>query len=92
MIKASEQPIQPVSHSISLINREDLSVSGVLEVLSATENSINIKSSYGPITITGTKLKIKNLNETSKEVQLQGHILEIKYNNGKKRFLEKCFK
>ena len=87
MIKTSEQPIQPVPHSISLINREDLNISGVLEVLSATENSINIKSSYGLITITGTKLKIKNLNETSKEVQIQGQILEIKYNNGKKRFL-----
>ena len=92
MLKNNEQSNQTLPHSLSLNNRESLNLSGVLEVISATENTINIKSSYGHITINGTKLKIKNLNEAEKELQIQGMVTEIKYNNGKKRFLEKCFK
>lgn len=81
-----------VAHTLSLKDRTELFITGILEVISATESLVNLKSSHGPITITGSKLKIKNLNAGSKELSIEGEVSEIKYNNGKKRFLEKCFK
>lgn len=89
-MQKNEQNIQE-PHMVTLKNKKDLFLSGILEVLSATESEINLKTTQGPLIIYGSKLKIKNLSEEQKELSVDGDIHEIKYNS-KKRFLEKCFR
>lgn len=90
MQKNEQTPLSP--HHITLKDRKDLFLTGVNEVVSATESAINLKTSHGALTIMGSKLKIKNLNDTAKELTIDGEVSEIKYGGGKKRFLEKCFR
>ena len=79
-------------HEISLKNRTDLKITGALEVLSATTSIIFTKTTTGALTITGDNLKIINLNNQEKTLEIQGMVNEIKYNQKKKKLLEKVFK
>lgn len=81
-----------ISHSISLTNRQNITLTGVIEVVSATEAIVILKTTCGPLTITGSSLKIENLNNSTKELSLKGEATEIKYAKGKKSFLKKMFK
>lgn len=85
-----EQKLLP--HHLELIDRKTLHITGILEVLNATESIINTKSSLGKLQITGSSLKIKNLSRETNEVDIEGEINEIKYNNTNKKIFQKLFK
>lgn len=79
-------------HEITLNNRTNLKISGIIEVISATATVVFAKSSAGGLIITGENLKIQNLNNEEKNLEINGVINEIKYNQKKKKFLDKLFK
>ena len=92
-MQATKQQEQPkLLHNVQLTNRNELFLTGIIEVISATENSIIAKTSFGPIVATGTGLKIKNLNNETHELLATGEINEIKYSKGKKGLIKKLFK
>ena len=93
-MEQKQQKIQEplITHDIELKNRKDLHITGVLEVVSATSGLINLKTSAGLLIVGGSDLKIKNLLETEKKVDIEGLINEIKYNEKKKKLFEKVFK
>ena len=80
------------SHDLELYSRKNLHITGVVEVISATTSLITTKTTGGPLAIHGSDLKIKNLNNTQQEVDIEGNINEIKYEVKKKKLLEKIFK
>ena len=82
----------PLSHLLELSNRKSLHISGVLEVIAATDKMINLSTNAGPLMINGSDLKIKNLNNADKKIEINGEINELKYSDRKKKFLEKVFK
>lgn len=90
--KSSSQNITTIPHEIILTNRSSLKITGVVEVVSATANVIFAKTSAGDLTVTGENLKILNLNNQEKTLDTQGVVNEIKYNQKKKKILEKIFK
>lgn len=81
-----------IPHDLELKNRKDLHMTAINEVVSATTTAIHLKSVVGLITIIGNNLKIKNLNHSDKFIDIEGEINEIKYNQKKKKILQKVFK
>ena len=90
--KKTTQTEPSIPHEINLVGRKKLHITGVFEVLSATPSSIQIKSAMGHLSIVGTDLKIKNLAENEKMVDIDGEVSEIKYQQGTKGILKKVFK
>jgi len=86
------QKTNSLPHDLELHSRKSLHITGVIEVLSATATLVTIKTTGGPLSIHGTEMKIKNLNNTQQEVDIEGNINEIKYEVKKKKFFEKVFK
>lgn len=66
-------------HSLSLIDRERLSMSGVTDVYSFDEQVIEVDTIEGPITIEGIELHIIKMNLDNGELQVEGKVLQISY-------------
>ena len=90
--KKTTSPVSTLPHEIILNNRSLLKITGIIEVITATPVTILLKSSAGEIIINGESLKIQNLNNQDKTIEIQGIINEIKYNKKQKKLLEKIFK
>ena len=70
-----------VIQNIILENREKLSVSGVLDVLSFDDQIVIVETELGLLTIKGENLKINKLNIDTSEVTLDGTISSLIYSN-----------
>ena len=90
--RANSTQTTTLPHEISMKNRTDLKISGVLEVISATNLNVSLKTSTGGLLISGENLKILNLNNQDKTLDVQGVVNELKYDQKKKKILEKLFK
>jgi len=75
----NKQSEKKISHSLSLINREKLSIDGVENVISFDENSIILQTSLGELNIDGEGLKVVKLSVEDGEVALEGKIFGIFY-------------
>ena len=68
------------AHSLTLENRNFLSLGGVAEVGSFNENEVRLKLSDGTkITVTGSKLQIIGFDKKTGECRLSGRVNSIKY-------------
>lgn len=71
-------------HNIILQERKDLSVSGVVEVISFDDESIVINTSMGELTINGENLHVCKTNVETGELIVNGEICECIYSVNKK--------
>lgn len=90
--KTKKEPEFEGTSNIEIQSRKQIHITGVTEVISATTTSVELKTACGKLTIGGTDLKIKNLNNEQKELYLTGILNELKYNEKKKNLFEKVFK
>ena len=67
-----------VNVDLKLINREELIVSGVLEVLSLKEDKIAIKTGRGVLNVLGEGLVIKSFTE-GETAKLKGEIKTLSF-------------
>jgi sporulation protein YabP len=86
-----------VVQNLVLENREKLSVSGVLDVLSFDDEIIIIETELGLLTVKGDDLRINKLSIDTSEVVVEGDIYNMGYSQkdvDKKSgsFLSKIFK
>lgn len=82
-------------HSIFINEREIIKVTGISDVESFDENEIMLYSCEGGITLIGEEFKINRLSIETGEVEIQGYLNEVKYNNStpiKGSFWGKIFK
>lgn len=70
-----------VIQNIILENREKLSVSGVLDVLSFDDQMIIVETELGLLTIKGENLKINKLNIDTSDITLDGRISCLSYSD-----------
>ena len=88
--------VKPKNQTLTLDNRERLSVSGVVDVESFNEESIIAVTDIGVLVIRGTDLHINKLNLDSNELVVEGDIFSMEYNDGEytksKSFFGKMFK
>lgn len=70
-----------VIQNIILENREKLSISGVLDVLSFDDQIIIVETELGLLTIKGENLKINKLNIDTSDITLDGNISSLSYSS-----------
>lgn len=68
-----------VIQNIVLENREKLSISGVLDVLSFDDQIIIVETELGILTIKGEDLRINKLSIDTSETIVNGNIMQIAY-------------
>ncbi|NLC87892.1 MAG: sporulation protein YabP, partial [Clostridiaceae bacterium] len=68
-----------VIQNLILENREKLSVSGVLDVLSFDDQVVIIETELGLLTIKGENLRINKLSIDTSEVIVEGEIYNLTY-------------
>ncbi len=70
-------------HSLSLKNREKLSLDGVLEVLSFDEGGVHLKTALGNLVLEGEGLHITKLLLDTGDVTVEGKISALFYEEGR---------
>lgn len=86
-----------ILQNIILENREKLSISGVLDVLSFDDQIVILETELGLLTVKGENLKINKLSIDTEEVIVEGELCSLCYSEkdmDKKNggFLGKIFK
>lgn len=70
---------QTTIQNLILENREKLSISGVLDVLSFDDQVVMVETELGLLTIKGENLKINKLSIDTSEVIVEGDINSLSY-------------
>ena len=86
-----------IIQNLVLENREKLSISGVLDVLSFDDQVVIVETELGLLTVKGENLRINKLSLDTSEVVVEGEIYNLAYSENdidKKSggFLNKIFK
>ncbi|MBP3255557.1 MAG: sporulation protein YabP [Clostridia bacterium] len=68
-----------VIQNLILENREKLSISGVLDVLSFDDQVVIVETELGLLTIKGENLRISKLSLDTSEVIVEGEIYNLAY-------------
>ena len=71
------------AHSVTMENRKNVNITGVLQVVSYDEYKIVIKTDYGKLTISGRNLVAGEISTTGKNLQLTGEIDFLQYSRDK---------
>ncbi len=79
MATQEKQFVHQAPHNIVMENRKKLSVSGVIEINSFNEQLIEAMTEMGLLLIKGEGLHINKLNKESKEMNVDGKILSLIY-------------
>ncbi|MGM9632528.1 MAG: sporulation protein YabP [Eubacteriales bacterium] len=83
-------------HDVILNSRERLSINGVREIINFDENSVNVKTVCGELSIEGENIHINVLNIEKGELEMQGKINGLNYyesNDSERRsLLSRIFK
>ena len=80
--------------TLKLINKQDLSISGITKIISLKPDLIQLDSIFGGIIIGGGNLGLLNLNNENTTAQIKGNVNLIKFVEGKSKepFFRKIFK
>ena len=86
----------PVIQNIILENREKLSISGVLDVLSFDDQVVIIETELGLLNVKGENLRINKLSLDTSEVVVEGEVYNLSYSeknvDKKSSLMSKIFK
>lgn len=73
------RPVQTRAHSLSMENREKMSLTGVDDVSGFDENMIVLTTAQGDLTIRGEGLHIERIDLDAGQLEVKGHIQELSY-------------
>lgn len=68
-----------VIQNLVLENREKLSISGVIDVLSFDDQVVIVETELGLLTVKGENLRINKLSIDTSEVVVEGEIFNLSY-------------
>lgn len=68
-------------HNINIFDREKISISGVLNVVSFDDETVILESDLGLLTIKGDGLHINKLNLEEGEVSIEGELINLNYSD-----------
>ena len=66
-------------HKLTLNQREDLSLTGVTEVISFDDTAVILKTQVGILNVSGRDLVLKTLSVEGGQVSVSGHICTLIY-------------
>jgi sporulation protein YabP len=82
-------------HQISLVDREEMTIDGVLNLGSYDEKEVIMETEQGLLTVKGEGLNIKKLNLDKSNIIVEGLIKSVSYDDpshNKKGLLERFLK
>ena len=80
-------------HKLTLNQREDLSLTGVTEVISFDDTAVVLKTHLGVLTVLGENLVLKTLSVEGGQVAVDGHISSLVYEEPRpERLLRRLFR
>lgn len=79
------------AHRINLTEREQLSVTGVEDVISFDEKQVILDTNLGKLLIKGERLHVKKLSLEKGEVELEGDVDQLTYSASGRRKSEESF-
>ena len=80
-------------HSMTMMNRANMSLSGFTEVSEFSQNKVVLKTTMGDLCIKGKRLSVNQLNTESGTLDVKGEIQSIQYTTAAKDgFLTGLFK
>lgn len=92
---AIEEKAPAWRHQLTLLDREDLSINGVMNLGSYDEKEILMETEQGLLTVKGENLNIKQLNLDQGNINIEGVIRVVAYDDAarnKKGLLERLLK
>lgn len=93
LTKTSAKPPQAHDHTLTLVNRSHLTLTGVDKVISIKPDLLQVKSTAGDIVVTGQNMEVTKLDLDEHTLMLNGKFDSIKYlENRKTPLLKKIFK
>ena len=66
-------------HKLTLNQREDLTMTGVTEVVSFDDTAVILKTHLGTLTVQGQDLVLKTLSTEGGQVAVRGHVSSLLY-------------
>lgn len=88
-VKTNNLPKPMLNHTITMDNQAKALITGVLEVITATEKGVLCKLSNCMLQITGENLRVEKLSPEEKLLIIIGSIYDVKYSNNTKTGLFK---
>ncbi len=95
---ADDKRMSAPRHSVTLDRRENVAITGVLDVISFDEATIIADTDMGVLIIRGGNLHVNRLNLENGELEIDGEIISLNYEEqnsygkGKSSFIGKLFK
>lgn len=77
--RKNSMPVSNVIQNLILENREKLTITGVVDVLSFDDQIVIVETELGMLTIKGEDLRINKLSIDSSEVMIEGQIFNLGY-------------
>ena len=91
IIQANPKP--NMEHTLTLVDRKHLTITGVDKVISVKPDLLQLKSTAGDIVVTGQNIEVTKLDLEQHTLSLNGKFDSIKYSNvDKTPLLKKIFK
>ena len=76
---------QALPHTLTLADRQKLTMTGVSEVVSFDEAFVVLKTSLGTLAVQGTGLQLKQLTPEGGNVTVEGEISSLQYTQSRHR-------
>lgn len=76
---SNDKQAAPVPHSLSLNEREKMSISGVLDVSGFDDSIVILSTSQGELTVRGEGLHIERIDLDAGRLEVQGRVQELRY-------------
>lgn len=73
------------SHVVTIENRNDMTLTGVSEVVNFSDTAVELITSMGGLNIKGKSLNISRLNTDTGELSVSGEICSVTYAGIKKK-------
>lgn len=92
-LNIQSNPKPSIEHSLTLVDRKHLTITGVEKVVSVKPDLLQVKTSAGDMAVTGQNIEVTKLDLEQHTISLTGKFDSIKYSeNNKTPLLKKIFK
>ncbi len=69
-------------HQLTIINREKVTINGVLHIVNYDESTIELKTTAGALIIKGNNFNVTNLNLETGNLEIDGKVTSLNYREG----------
>lgn len=76
---------EQMSHRLTLVERNKLTVTGVMEVVSFEDTAVVLQTVMGTLVVQGDQLQLKTLSQDGGQVEMEGTVSSLAYEQTRQR-------